>query len=179
MRSSRVRIVIEAKSRGLELMDAGTVQFGILVHGAPVSNEFEAVHWTEHELVAVAAPTHPPASAQAPISADDLRPHLQLVWTPLFAAMDSPDSGVHATDRWYVTDIEAKRELLCAGVGWGSLPDHVAAADLAAERLSKLTLASWDGGDRMPRYTTDIVRSKSMIMGPAERLLLETLRSRR
>lgn len=175
--SVRVRVVIEARARILELMQAGSVQLGILVHGAPVGSEFETVHWTEHELVAVAAPTHPLASAPAPIAADDVRPHLQLVWKPLTSALDIPDAGVHATDRWYVSDIQAKRELLCSGVGWGSLPDHIAAADLSAGRLVQLKLESWEGADRMPRYTTDIIRRKSTIVGPAARLLFEALRS--
>ena len=175
--SVRARIVIEARARVLELMDTGQVQLGLLVHGAAVGNQFETVHWSEHELVAVAAPTHPLASAPAPISPDDLRAHLQLVWTPVAATLDSADAGVHATDRWYVTDIHAKRELLCAGVGWGSLPDHIAAADLTAGRLTSLELESWEGGDRMPRYSTDIVRRKSTIVGPAGRLLFEALRS--
>ena len=175
--SVRVRTVIEARPRILELMDAGQVQLALLVHGAALGSDFETVHWTEHELVAVAAPSHALAGAAAPITADELRPHLQLVWTPLVAALDSPDAGVHATDRWYVTEIQAKRELLCAGVGWGSLPDHVAAADLDAGRLVKLALESWEGGDRMPRYTTDIVRRKNKIVGPAARLLFEALRN--
>lgn len=174
--SVRVRIVLEARARVLEWMDAGHVQLAVLVRGAPLGAEFEAVHWTEHSLVAVAAPSHPLASLSGPISADDLRPHMQLVWTPMAAALDSPESGVHATDRWYVTDLQAKRELLCAGVGWGSLPDHVASTDLTAGRLVELTVESWEGADRMPRFATDIVRRKSAIVGPAGRLLFEALR---
>jgi len=57
--SVRVRIVIEDGAAILQLMDAEKVQLGVLIHGAPLSNEFESVHWSEHELVAVAAPTHP------------------------------------------------------------------------------------------------------------------------
>jgi DNA-binding transcriptional LysR family regulator len=172
----RVRIVLETRARALALMNEGQVQLAILVHGAPHGTEFEAAHWTDHELVAVAAPTHPLAKAVAPIAVDDLRPHLQLVWTPLSAALDSVDAGVHGTDRWYVTELHAKRELLCAGVGWGSLPDHLAQPDIAAGRLALLELESWEGGDRMPRYSTEIVRRKTAIVGPAGRLLYDALR---
>jgi DNA-binding transcriptional LysR family regulator len=175
--SVRARVVIEARARVLELMDAGTVQLAVLANTGALGNEYEIVHCGEHELVAVAAPGHPLAAAPAPIAADDVRPHLQLVWTPLSAALDSPDLGVYATDRWYVTDIHAKRELLCAGVGWGSLPDHIAAADLAAGRLVRLDLQSWEGKDRMPRFTTVVVRRRTTIAGPAGRLLFEALRN--
>jgi DNA-binding transcriptional LysR family regulator len=173
----RVRVLVENRNRALELLNSGQVQLALLAEGAAVGNEFESVTWSRHELTAVASPTHPLAAANSVITAEELRPHLQLVWTPLAAALDSHDAGVHGTDRWYVTDIQAKRELLCAGVGWGSLPDHVAAPDVASGRLVRLTLESWDGADHMPRYSTMLVRSKSKVVGPAGRLLFEALRS--
>lgn len=175
--SVRVRVVVENRSRALELLNSGQVQVALLAEGAAVGTEFESVTWSKHELIAVASPSHPLARANGLITAEELRPHLQLVWTPLAAALDSHDAGVHGTDRWYVTDIQAKRELLCAGVGWGSLPDHVAAPDVASGRLVPLELESWDGADHMPRYSTILVRSKSKVVGPAGRLLFEALRS--
>ncbi|HYF60461.1 MAG TPA: LysR family transcriptional regulator [Burkholderiaceae bacterium] len=175
--SVRIRVVIEERARALELMDAGKIQLGVLIQVAAMTNEYEVAHCTEHDLVAVAAPTHPLARMGGVISSDELRSHLQLVWTPLSAALDSPDLGVYATDRWYVTDIHAKRELLSAGAGWGSLPDHIAAPDLAAGRLVPLTLESWEGADRMPQFRTVVVRRRNTIVGPAARLLFETLRS--
>jgi len=175
--SVRVRVIIEDRARALELIDSGVVQLAILAQGAALGTQFESVTWSTHELTAVAAPTHPLAAADSPIAAQDVRSHLQLVWTPLAAALDSHDAGVHATDRWYVTDIQAKRELLCAGVGWGSLPDHLAAPELQSGRLVPLKLESWEGSDRMPRYTTVLVRAKSTIVGPAGRLLYEALRN--
>jgi DNA-binding transcriptional LysR family regulator len=175
--SVRIRVAIAPRAQMLEMMDAGTVQLGVLVQGPPISTKYESFAWNEHGLVAVAAPFHPLASVPGPISEDHLLPHLQLVWSPLASALDSPEFGVHGTNRWYVTDLHAKRELLCAGVGWGSLPDHVAAADLAAGRLVLLDVASWEGADRMPRYSTHIVRRKNLVVGPAARLLFEALRN--
>jgi DNA-binding transcriptional LysR family regulator len=176
--SVRVRVVVDSRSRALDLLNSGQVQLALLAEGASaVGSEFESVTWSKHELIAVASPAHPLARANGLITAEELRPHLQLVWTPLAAALDSHDAGVHATDRWYVTDIQAKRELLCAGVGWGSLPDHVAASDITSGRLVPLKLESWEGADHMPRYSTILVRSKSKVVGPAGRLLFEALRS--
>ena len=177
--SVRARVIVEDQGKAMELMDQGKAQLAVLVHTAPMTNDFDFSQCTVHDLIAVAAPSHPLAQINGVVSSADLRPHLQLVWTPPSAAPDSADLGVHATDRWYITDIQAKRELLASGVGWGSLPDHIAAADIARGRLVALQLESWEGSDRMPQYRTIVSRRKGSISGPAARLLFESLRGPR
>jgi len=60
----------------------------------------------------------------------------------------------------------------------GQPSQQVAAAAIVAGLLTRLELESWVGGDRMPRYSTDIVRRKSTIVGPVGRLLFDALAGR-
>lgn len=42
--------------------------------------------------------------------------------------------------RWYVADLHSKKALLVAGLGWGRLPEHMIAAELAGGDLREITL---------------------------------------
>ncbi|WP_374191663.1 LysR substrate-binding domain-containing protein [Delftia sp. ASV31] len=61
-------------------------------------------------------------------------------WTPSSASADSQDHGVHALHLWHVTDMAAKRELLKADIGWGTLPDYMAQEALESGTLVRLPL---------------------------------------
>ena len=42
--------------------------------------------------------------------------------------------------RWYVSDLHMKKQLLVAGLGWGRLPEHLIAEELAQDRLRDIVL---------------------------------------
>ncbi len=42
--------------------------------------------------------------------------------------------------RWYVSDLRMKKQLLVAGLGWGRLPEHLIAEELAQDRLRDIVL---------------------------------------
>jgi DNA-binding transcriptional LysR family regulator len=46
--------------------------------------------------------------------------------------------------RWTVTDVAAKLQIIEAGLGWGGLPAHVVASDLADGTLVALTVREFD-----------------------------------
>lgn len=50
------------------------------------------------------------------------------------------EGGFH----WSVTDVAAKQEVILAGMGWGGLPDHVAADSLAAGELVALRVPEFE-----------------------------------
>jgi DNA-binding transcriptional LysR family regulator len=43
-----------------------------------------------------------------------------------------------------VTDVAAKKEIILAGMGWGGLPEHVAAEALAARTLVALRVPDFE-----------------------------------
>ena len=42
--------------------------------------------------------------------------------------------------RWYVSDLRMKKQLLVTGLGWGRLPEHMIAEELAQDRLREILL---------------------------------------
>lgn len=46
--------------------------------------------------------------------------------------------------RWSVTDIAAKKELILAGMGWGGLPEHVVAPEIASRELVALDVPEFE-----------------------------------
>ena len=42
--------------------------------------------------------------------------------------------------RWYVSDLHMKKQLLVAGLGWGRLPEHMVAEELAQDQLREIIL---------------------------------------
>jgi DNA-binding transcriptional LysR family regulator len=48
----------------------------------------------------------------------------------------NPDVGIlDDALKWYVTDLHAKKELICAGLGWGRLPQHLVEPEIESGKL--------------------------------------------
>ena len=105
----------------------------------------EAARFARVRVIPVAHRSHPLAKQRPPISQAALRAHPQIVLRDSAEEPDSPslnvlEGGLH----WRVTDVAAKKEVLLAGLGWGGLPDHVAADSLAAGTLVALRIPEFD-----------------------------------
>jgi DNA-binding transcriptional LysR family regulator len=101
-------------------------------------------HWLrEAEMVTVCAPSHPLASTPAPIPRDEFGRHIQIVVTDNQRGAEKTQTGVAGKRQWLVNDLGAKRDLLKAGLGWGHLPRHLVAEDLAGGQLVELERRAW------------------------------------
>lgn len=126
-------------------------------------------------LIAVAAPDHPLAKREGVITTDMLREELQIVLTDRRDLAGSPDQGVAALDSWRVTDLATKRGLLCAGLGWGSMPEPLVIDDIAQGRLVILSVERWDGSDHLPHVDIVAAQCRERPPGPAGAALLAAL----
>lgn len=65
--------------------------------------------------------------------------------------------------RWYVSDLHMKKQLLVTGLGWGRLPEHLIAAELAKGALQEIMLP-----DTHLSFDIEIFafRSRKLISGP-------------
>ncbi len=101
-------------------------------------------HWLrEAEMVTVSAPSHPLASTQKPIPVDEFGRHIQIIVTDNQPGAEKIQEGVAGKRQWLVNDLGAKRDLLKAGLGWGHLPRHLVAEDLASGQLVELERRAW------------------------------------
>jgi len=91
------------------------------------------------ELLPVAAPGHALARMEA-IPTGVARQHLQLVLTDRSPLTEGRDFSVLSPRTWRLADLGAKHALLLEGIGWGNMPLHLVADDLAAGRLVRLSL---------------------------------------
>lgn len=135
----------------------------------------ERINVGEVSLVAVAAPIHPLAGIDGKLGANIMAQYFQIILGVPHYMSPNNNRGVQATRRWYADDLHVKHDLIRNGLGWGSLPDHIAADDIATGKLVKLTPDRWDGSDRMPRIPYVLVRDAAALPGPASIWLFDHL----
>ena len=82
--------------------------------------------------------------------------------------------SVISTRTWRLADLGARHEMILAGLGWGSMPMHMVADELASGRLAKLDLR-WPDGSRPPRPVAVLVRRRDKVLGPAGEYLAEQI----
>lgn len=171
----QTRVRVETMGAAVEaLLDEGA-DIGLVISLAARMDEVVGAQVTEVELVAVAAPQHALATLAGPLDDDTLSEHLQLVLTDRSDVTRGQDKGVVGLRTWRLADLGAKHAMLLAGLGWGSMPRHIVAEDLASGRLVELKPLRWDGRDGMPRLPVVAVRRKAALLGPAATWLLERL----
>lgn len=119
------------------------------------------------ELVPVAAPGHPLAQL-ARIRPGQARNYLQLVLTDRSTYTQGKDFSVVSPRSWRLADLGAKRELLIGGSGWGNMPRHLVADDIAAGSLKVLALPEGTSVD----YRLSAMWRKDRPPGPATSWLL-------
>lgn len=122
------------------------------------------------ELIPVAAPGHPLARL-AEVRPGQVRHHLQLVLTDRSRLTEGHEFSVLSPRTWRLADLGAKHALLLEGSGWGNMPRHLVADDLAAGRLKKLFLSEGSS----VRYQLNALWRKDCSPGPATTWLLEAL----
>ena len=121
------------------------------------------------QIIPVAAPTHPLASA-GDTSPARVRDHVQLVLS-VQPAPAGGDYGVVSLTTWRVGDLTLKHKLLVGGIGWGGMPEPMVRADIESGRLVRLDLRDWRGGE----YQMQVAHKIETPPGPSGRWLIERL----
>lgn len=93
-------------------------------------------------IVPVCAATHPLAKLRGRKQSAALAQSVQIVQSERSQALTA-DQGVLATRTWRVTDLSTKAALIREGVGWGSLPEEMAAPLVARGELVRLAPERW------------------------------------
>ena len=126
----------------------------------------------EIELVPVAAPGHP--LAQRAIAPGTSRKHLQLVLTDRSPLTQGREFSVLSPESWRLADLGAKHSLLKQGIGWGNMPRHMVADDLASGDLVELDLPEKPGA----AYQLSALWRRDTRLGPATSWLIDAMREK-
>jgi DNA-binding transcriptional LysR family regulator len=122
----------------------------------------------------VAARDHPLASYDGIIPRSELAKHIQLVVTDRSSLSEGREFGVLSPQTWRFADLFAKHAFLLNGLGWGGMPLHTVARDLAEGTLVILPVEDIPaGGLIMP---ISAVYPAASPPGPAGRWLIERLK---
>jgi DNA-binding transcriptional LysR family regulator len=165
----------EALGAVAELVGSGACSIGI---GAAVPRWPEGVErrpLARVPMVHVAAKTHPLARVRGPLSARVVGEHVQIVLADRSRHSADYEIGVFSRKRWRILDLTAKHALLRAGLGWGGMPLHVVADDLAKKRLVRLHIE--EVGAPTSEAILFALHRTAEPPGPAARWLLERLGS--
>ncbi|AUX48313.1 LysR family transcriptional regulator [Sorangium cellulosum] len=151
----------------------GTCQLGVVGPAAAAAAQpLERRHVTSVRMVPVVGKGHPLAAAEGRVPTERLREHVQIVLGERGDAR-SPEQAVLSPRTWRVVDLQTKRELLCAGLGWGNLPEHMVRDDLEAGRLVPIQPDAW--GDDEFVLPLAVIHRPGLAMGPAGRWVLARL----
>jgi DNA-binding transcriptional LysR family regulator len=165
--SVQLRVYVESLGATAQAVVDGTADLGIALEFATTVPDLDTTPMGEVELVPVAAPTHPLAKIRGRIQPEAIRDHVQLVLTDRSKLTAGRDYSVFAVKTWRLADLGARHAMLVAGLGWGSMPRHMVADDLAAGRLVRLDIRRPDGLTRLPRPGVVLARRKDKVLGPA------------
>ena len=172
-----VALLVQPLEPTFAALKEGLADFGLVVEVAdPVMLEgLERRTCGQLDYVPVAAADHPLAQSRAPLTIDELRDHTQLLLSTGKEVSGSRDRGAQAINRWRVTDLGLRHQLLLAGVGWSGMPRHLVSKDLAEGRLVALTLDEASAGELPPTVPLSLAHLRTKALGPAGRWLMERL----
>jgi DNA-binding transcriptional LysR family regulator len=98
--------------------------------------------------------------------------HIQILQSDRSNLTLGRDFAVYTGRTWRVSDLAAKRTIICAGLGWGYMPQHDIADDIASGVLRRV----WVENLRDQNTVAFIVaRRRDRVLGPAARWLLSRL----
>ena len=167
-----LRLYVEALGAVAQLVLDRVASVGV---SGPLPRRLDALEQdavTMVKLIAVAAPTHPLAQRKGKLNAATTREHVQLVLTDRSRLTEGQDFSVLSPQTWRLADLGAKHALLLAGLGWGSMPEWLVRDDLAAGRLKRLAIGTWEDS----LFPLQSIHRADRPPGPAGRWLIQRLR---
>ncbi|MDR3427319.1 MULTISPECIES: LysR family transcriptional regulator [Silvimonas] len=134
------KLYVEALGAVAERVLSGSAQLGILATMPELPDGLDGFSLAPIRVIAVASPDHPLVKYAGALDRATLQEHVQLVLTDRSALTEGKDYGVISPTTWRLSDLGVKHAMLLAAMGWGYMPTHWVADDLAAGRLVTLPL---------------------------------------
>ena len=171
------RVYVEPLGAAAQLVLGGTGVIGLLPLVFITGDPFRSFPLLAVDLIPVVAPAHPLGTMEGPIETHVLHRHVQLVLVDRSAQTSGRDHGVLSRRTWRLADLAAKQSMLRAGLGWGNMPAHLVADDLAQGRLKRMQPVEFD--PRAARIVMGGAYLADRPLGPAARWMVEHLSASR
>ncbi|NSY62232.1 LysR family transcriptional regulator [Agrobacterium tumefaciens] len=169
-----LRLYVEALGAAVQPVIDGRTSFGLVGSLPTLPDGLVAERITSVEFVMVAAARHPLAEHQGLIPREELARHVQLVLTDRSDLSAGREFGVMSPSTWRLADLFAKHAFLVSGLGWGGMPLHAVAKDIADGRLIELSIQDIPpGGLKLPMSAVYRVDAPP---GPAGRWMIDRLK---
>jgi DNA-binding transcriptional LysR family regulator len=169
-----LRVYVEALGSAYQPVLDGRASLGVVGSLPLMPATLAAERIASVSMILVAASSHPLARYQGTIPRAEAARHVQLVLTDRSTLSSGREFGVFSPSTWRLADLFAKHAFLLNGLGWGGMPLHAVAADIAAGRLVILDVE--DVGPNGLSLPMSAVYPAGAPPGPAGRWLVERLR---
>ena len=167
------RVHVRSLGAAAQLVIDRTCAIGMLPFVISDLTPLKAFPMLTIELVPVVAPTHPLAALQGPIATETLHEHVQLVLSDASDLTAGRDHGVLSIKTWRLADLGAKKSMLLAGLGWGSMPAHLVAEEIEHGQLKRIDPTGFD--HMTARLVLGAAYSAERSLGPAARWMIDRL----
>ncbi|MDV2453245.1 LysR family transcriptional regulator [Xanthomonas hortorum] len=168
-----LRLYVESLGSTVQPVLDRHASFGLVGSLSTLPPGLLAERVTDVEFVMVAAVGHPLAAHTGVIPREELARHVQLVLTDRSALSTGREFGVMSPLTWRLTDLSTKHALLLNSLGWGGMPLHAIAKDIAEGRLVELSIQDIQPGLRLP---ISAVYRRDTPPGPSARWMIEQLK---
>ena len=156
-----------------QLVVDGTCTIGMLPFVISDLTRLKTFPIVTTELIPVVAPEHPLAAAKGQIAAETLHQHVQLVLSDASDLTAGRDYGVLSSRTWRLADLGAKKSMLLAGLGWGSMPAHLIADEIEHGALKRINPVGFDA--MTSRLVMGAAYSEQRTLGPAAAWMVDYL----
>ncbi|WP_167631469.1 LysR family transcriptional regulator [Mariprofundus ferrooxydans] len=137
--ATRMSLQVENMGGTLERLQEKAVDFAIAEQFVPV-DYVEQVRLTSTQMIPVISPDFPLATRYPAITLSDLEAYVQVVVRDTSRNQPKRSAGVlEGAPQWLVNDFDMKKRMILSGAGWGRMPHHRVAEELADGRLLALS----------------------------------------
>jgi DNA-binding transcriptional LysR family regulator len=169
-----LRLYVEALGAVVQPVLDGRCRLGIVGSFPDVPPECATEYLLDVPALLVAAPDHPLARMAGAVPVEEAARHVQLVLTDRSSLTHGRDFNVMSPQVWRLADLGAKLAFLRAGLGWGSMPRHMVAEDLARGTLKPVEI---EGGPAFgTAFSMRALYRKDTPPGPAGRWFVDRIR---
>lgn len=143
--STQLIMTTESVGGAMDRLKRGETDIAITTESGIDVEGMEARPFGVVRIVPVARPDYGPAARGGHNTARDVRGDVQVLVADSSVAGEKQSLDVIPEARhWTVTDVAAKKEIILAGMGWGGLPEHCVAEELASGELVQVRVAGFD-----------------------------------